>query len=195
MVELNNVTGKVLTFSIISLILFTTTIIFHGVWNDYVLYEATETLETLNLQGLISDNMTNSTVNVASAFYDLTSFFDIWWLASYVMFVITTFVIAYYSKRIGYFNFTMNLFYGSMIFLFVLGIMTTFTQWWKIEILYKLLPGIEASMPYFSYYLENVGIISFLNFILCMLLNLIDLDFAGFKTRKIKEQVESSEVV
>jgi hypothetical protein len=71
--------------------------------------------------------------------------------------------------------------------MFILSFVITFSEWFRDQVVLSVLPVISLSLPFFSYYLNNIGIINFVVILICLILNFVDFDLTKFKTRKNKE--------
>jgi hypothetical protein len=61
-----------------------------------------------------------------------------------------------------------------------------------------MLPTVHVIVPKFYYYLDNIGVFSVIHLIACLVINMVDLDFAKiFQKKKIEQKAleEDNEVV
>ena len=55
--------------------------------------------------------------------------------------------------------------------MFLVSIVNILTDWWINDILYKIIPNIEDLLPKFNWINEYIGILSFIQMLLCILAN------------------------
>jgi len=187
-----NILGIILIFGLVSSVSVFLAMFLFAFNNDYVLYNFVESVEDLKDQGLISQADYNSIENVGNEHSSLNLYFDWWWIGSYLLMVVATLFIAYYSREQSVFSFLTMLFFGTMIFLFALSVVEQVTSWVIQDIFYRLLPTAQSSMPMFDFYISHVGIISFVHLLICLLINMLYLKIKEFKK---KTNLEVGEVV
>ena len=74
-----------------------------------------------------------------------------------------------------------------MFFLFTSSIFIEISQWFYDIVFLGLLENMTIELNFFTYYLDNYGIINMIIVFVCLFVNFIDLDFLKFSTRKNKE--------
>jgi len=187
-----DVFGVILIFGLVSTVSMFLGMFLFAFNNDFILYNVVESAEDLKDQGLINELDYNHMVNLGNEHAGLNLYFDWWWLGSYILMVIATLFISYYSKEENVFSFLTMLFFGTLMFLFALSIVEQVTDWVIQDIFYKLIPTAQSSMPMFDFYTENIGIISFIHLLVCLLVNSLYFKIKEFQK---KTGVEIGEVV
>lgn len=186
-----NILGVFFTFSILSVFFVTLFIINFGVTNDYILYTLQDQMETLEDQGSIPTNYSNITKQFGDSYQsNMINIGDNLWLIFYVLFVLLSFYAAYEIKTSDEISGLMFLLYGVFIFLFIVGIVSTFTDWVIDNIINEMLPNFIVYFPKFNWYITNVGLISLVHAIILFALTKLNFNFA--KSESIQDQeVES----
>jgi hypothetical protein len=146
-------------------------IFFWAFGNDYVLYEVYNASEVLESNSIISNQTLNSISNVGDDYSGLSGYFDWGYVLLYVTFFLSTILVSYYSREEDYFSFLNSLFWGTMFILFVISIVTTISDWWVSDILYNLIPNIESHLVKFDWIHTNIGILSFIQMLICIFAN------------------------
>lgn len=191
------ISGLILFFSFISIFYITLAILQFAIWNDYVIWNMQNITETLESQGVLNNGTSLKTQVYADSYRNFNMHYDDIWFLVYALFIASSFVIAYRAKPQNYFGFLSVLFYGIMFLLFLLTIFVTLTNWWKDNILTRLLPEAIIHLPKFYYYLDHVGIFTAVQLVICLVINLVDFDFTKINQRKEQEKqsAEGEEVL
>ena len=192
MVKRPNVT---VTFNAITIFLFIGTFFVYGSFllyallNDYAFFELDQVAVAFNNSGMINDQIYPAISDTFTTATIFPAYLDYFFLASFIYMIVGMFMISYKTRRQGYFEFLAVLTYGMMFIMFILSLVVTFSVWFRDDIILAVLPTISLSLPFFSYYLENVGLINFIVILICLILNFVDLDMSKFKSRKDKDMV------
>ena len=183
-------------FIIISLIGCTIMIVQYGVANDYLFYNLQELADDLVDGGVVKQNVSDLTYAGFLDFQGLINFLDELWFGIYLLFFIGSIVLSYAASKLSDVTFMVTLFYGVMIAMFILSFYQTFTQWYTTNVLYPLLPNAVGFLPFFDFYLNNIGVITFVHVLLVLFANKINLNFASKKAKEQRElQSIGSEVL
>lgn len=195
--KMQDIFGMIMLFSFISIIFIFIAVLNIGITSDYLLYTLQETVEDLNNQSILSNYTTAQLQIVGDDYTNFNFQLDNLWFFVYVMFWISSLVVAYRADRQNYFGFLGMLFYGTMFMLFILTIFSTLTDWFKDSILIPILPATYLVIPKFYYYLDHIGIFSAAQIVICMIINMVDFDFAKISTKKKQEEaaLEGEEIV
>lgn len=186
--DLNTIAGSILIFSIVSMIFILGAYIFIGATNDYVLFNLQETADYMYNNSLMSNQSRIFLQETGDNFTDFNFRLDDWWLLAYIVFIISSFYVAYRIDSNNYYTFFGMLFYGLMFFLLVVTILSTITDWFRTEILMKLFPTASLLLPKFYYYIDHVGLFSAIQFAVCLLINMLDFDLSGIRLRRKQEK-------
>jgi len=184
-------------FCLISTLAVSTYMINFAVMNDYVIVPIQNLSEELEADDIIIDGQSDLTQEMGEFFQTIPFYLDPLWFGIYLLFIINTFIFAYRARPQNYFGFFSILFYGLMFLLFMLSLFVIFAEWWRDSILLPMLPTVLSYVPLFSFYLNNVGILTAIQIVICLFINLTDFDFSAIYTRKKKEQLslEDNEVL
>jgi len=189
-----DVYGYIALFGLIGSIVLFAAILFWGVNNDYVVYEMNNLTQEIGQSGIISQEIVDSVDTTAEQHSIMGNYFDMYWLLFYLMFVGGTITASYFAKSEDEFSFLGMLFYGTMLFLFVFFLASVLTDWITTEILYKIMPAIEGSMPKFEFWTEWSGLFTLTHILVCMFANRLDLGKV-FKKRDELAMGDPSEVL
>jgi len=185
-----------LVFSFISIIYIFISVFWYATANDYLFYELQNITETLENQGIVINGTSAFTQTFGDDFRNFNFHLDDLWFISYLIFIISSFVVSYRSRKMDNFSFLGILFYGIMGFLFILTIFSTLTTWFQNNILLAVLPTVHLIVPKFYYYLDHLGVFSAIHLVICLVINKVDFDFAKiFQKKKQEEQALKDEEV
>ncbi len=190
-----NVYGYIVIVSLLSIIALTGAILVWAFTNDVVLLELHNQTTQLEDKELITNTSRLQLEDMSEDYANLSFYFDYWWLGSYLIFFLSTILVSYHSKEEDYFGFLGTLFFGTMIFLFLISIITTFTDWWVADILYKTIPTLEGNMPMMNHYLENIGMYSFIQILICISANMFYLKIDEFISKNKPGNIRQDEVL
>lgn len=165
-----------------------TLVLTYGVVNDYMLYQIVDTAEDLESEGTLPAIFATKVQDIANKFKDTFEIYDNVLFVFWLLFMASTFYLSYIIDKDNYFNFFGTLLFVGMIFLFFIGLFVTFSDWWHVQILENLLPSFNVLFPKYGWIINNLGIFSAVQLGICVLINQLDFDFAGFFSRKKKEQ-------
>lgn len=136
----------------------------------------------------VSENITMSAQaheSIEKAETELNSYvieYDLFFLSFILTAFIESLYLAQLSKKEGYFSFLTLLFFGSLFILGLVGILTTVTEWFVEELFKPLLGSAYPSLPIMTFFVDNMGIISFLWFIILLFVNQLDFILPKKKT-------------
>lgn len=195
--NIKNIAIAIMLFSFISIIFVFITALNIGVTNDYILYHITNTSEELYNQGMLSNYSNLQIQEMGNEYTGFNFQLDNIWFFAYLSFFISSIIVAYKSEKNNYFSFLGLLFYGTMFILFILTIFATLTEWFKTEVLLAILPTTILIMPKFYYYIDNIGVFSLVQLVICIVINMFDFDFSKIIGRKKQEDLalEDNEIV
>lgn len=177
--NIHSILGVFFTFSILSVMFVTLFIINFGITNDYILYTLQDQMETLENDGVIPTNYSNITKQFGDSYHDnMINFGDNLWLVLYILFILLSIFGAYEIRTSDEITGFMFLFYGMFIFLFIVGIISIFSEWVIDNIINKMLPNFIVYFPKFNWYIENIGIISLIHCILLFIVTKLNFNFA-----------------
>jgi hypothetical protein len=188
-------TGQLVGLSFFSVILIGLALFFYAVFNDYLYYNLNQAVLTLENMGLIGTWVNDLMVTLQNTVLVLIpNLLDLLWVITFIIFAYTFLKSAYYAKREGYLSALSFLTFGIMVVLFVLGIFVTLSEWFQAEFIAKVMPTLLYSTPFFSMYLDNIGLVNTILIFLAIILNFVDLELAKFNFRKQNDQVENTEL-
>src|SRR6056297_3408531 len=170
-----DVLGYIAIFSFLSTIALFVAVLLWGINNDYIISGVHDYSLEANSSGIISPEIMASIDSTAEANAQMSTWFDLYWLLSYLLFIGSTLFVSYFSEQEGEFGFLGMLFYGSMLLLFLFSISEVLTNWLS-GILYDLIPNIEGTLPMFAFWLEYAGLFTLIHLIVCIVINKFNLN-------------------
>ena len=187
----------IMIFSFISIIYIFSSIFLFATANDFLFFNMQNLTEELENQNIVKEGTAALTQTFGDDFTNFELHLDDLWLIAYILFIISSLVVCYKADRQNYYSFLGWLFYGIMFFLFVLTLFSTITDWFKDELLLTILPNVALVIPKFFFFLDNIGIFSGIHLIVCLLVNMVDFDFAKiFQKKKLEQKaLEDNEVI
>lgn len=187
--ELFENTGKLIGFSFASTLAIGFGLFFYAIFNDYVYYQLNKivvTLENSNLLGSWVNTMMESFQDTILVL--IPNILDLLWVVTFLLFAFSFLQSAYYVKREGYLSALSFLTFGIMIILFLMSIFVTLSNWFSSQFIEKVMPTLLYSTPFFSLYLDNIGLVNTTLIILAIILNFVDLELSRFAFRKQPDQ-------
>lgn len=181
--------GVIISFTFISLMFMFLAVFIHQAGDEYLIQTTANTgIDILNstatsldsTQGIDTINETRNNWTNFLFPYDL--FFLLVWVSVYLGTVFATFK----ANKEGIFSFFGYLFMGSLMLLLITSYLATFTQWFLTEIFYNVFDDITFSLPVFTFYMENLGIINFIWWLSLVLISAIDKRFIS-RTGEVEE--------
>lgn len=191
-----NMSLSFMVFFVIVTLLIGFVYLLYVVGNDYVvvtLWESTNTSqETLNFTSNITTGFNNQVTwyqNISLSIIDNMVF------VSYILFFVGSLIVAYFTREIDNFSWLLNLFYGVMLLLFVLGLFIITIEWLYDDIILNLFDIPLINTPYYSWLKENLGLVFIVQSVLFLLVNKLDFDNALSNQRKKKESEAFDEII
>lgn len=171
-------------FLFMAVVYFLVSYIIFGVGNDYIAVPLNQMVGDTHF----SNNIINAVDKVGNSYHNTNLvFFDYGFLISYLTITIMGFLLAYKSKKLGYFGWLTGLFYGMQFLLMILGISLAYTNW-VYDMIIAMFPNMVINLPFFNYFLDNMGYIFLSQSSMYFLVDMIDFDLSTFIGRKKKEQ-------
>lgn len=112
--------------------------------------------------------------------------YDLFFLFIWVMFIGLTVKSSFEMNKEGIFSFFGYIFIGSMLLLLISFYMASFAEWFLLEIFYSVFEDVALSLPIFTFYMSNIGIINFVWWIGLLGINFIDRRFLS-RTGEVEE--------
>lgn len=112
--------------------------------------------------------------------------YDLFFLAIWISVFVSTVFLAFKSNREGIFSFFGYLFIGTLLLLLLTTYMSDFASWFMAEIFDTVFASANVSLPIFTFYISNLGLIHFSWWIILVLLNVIDRNFIS-RTGEVEE--------
>jgi hypothetical protein len=133
-------------------------------------------------QGIISDttiDSVNTTVSatileVENGYLNFNFPFDLFFLFTWLLAIVGTITLSFKANKEGIFEFFGWLFMGTLILLLITSYVSDFVAWFLVEIFDAVFTTSLISMPIFTYYLTNLGLINFVWWLSLVLINIID---------------------
>ena len=187
--ELYENTGQLVGLSFFSTIAIGMGLFFYAVFNDYVYYYLNQAVIQLQNTGMLG-SWVNDLMNTLqdTVLVLIPNLIDLLWVVTFIIFTFNFLKSAYFSKREGYFSALGFLTFGIMVILFVLSIFVELSTWFQTEFIAKVMPTLLYLTPFFSLYLQNIGLVNTALIFLAIILNFVDLNLTNFNIRKQQEK-------
>lgn len=185
--------GTLLSFSLASTLVLGISLLMYVVYHDYVMYNLLNVVSSLFDSGILSQNFYDSAETVVPLVQSIPMIFDFLWLVVFIGLVWQLIHIAYRTNRQGYFDIVSYLGYGVMVFLFVLSIIKTVSDWLYDFFFNQLLQNLTVNLTFFRFYMDNIFVVTTLLLMLMILINFVDFNNFKFNQRK-KQDIESDEI-
>lgn len=176
-----------ISFAILSIMFIFATVLIFETGEDYVIKETADLgVSILNDTALTPDQGVNAVNNIRNKYsgfaypYDL--FFLLMWVSTFTFTIFSTFK----SNKEGIFTFFGMLFMGSILMLLITSYLASFTDWFMTNIFNALFDDITISLPIFTFYLANLGLINFIWFLVLALVSVVDRTFIS-RTGEVQE--------
>ena len=192
--SLGEIFATIMVFGLFSVISLAVVAFIWGVNHDYILFEFYKVAETFNASGQISASSFNQIDKLVGEDLIVFNYLDLFWLLSFIIFFVGSIVTSRFVKEESDITFLTASFYGVMILLFGLSIVGLITNWFAEEVLYSVMPMLVNLMPKMQFYLNNIGLISTIQFVLCLFANKINLEKLGLNRGKT-EVVDKDEIL
>jgi hypothetical protein len=183
-------TANILGFSIISTIILGITLFMYVIVHDYIMYNLYQVIQNLYDGGLLSSFWFASAEATVPTLQAIPTMIDILWFASFLLLIWDMVYVSYKTSRRGYFDVLSFVSYGIMVFLFLLSIFKTVNDWIYDFFFNSLLQNLTVELTFFSFYLDNMFIITTILLLVMILINFIDFNELKFTQRKQEEKIE-----
>lgn len=113
---------------------------------------------------------------------DLSNFtlpYDLFFLLGFLAVFGSTVLSSWKAKKEGVFSTFGYLFLGSMILLLGLTFINEFNTWFIANLIIPLFPGTSISTPLIDFFIGNIAIISFIWWIILVIVNFMDKSFVS----------------
>ncbi|MCJ8328326.1 MAG: hypothetical protein MJK08_14640 [Campylobacterales bacterium] len=112
--------------------------------------------------------------------------YDLFFLVLWISVFTSTVVAAFRSNKEGIFSFFGFIFIGSLILLLITGYMADFASWFMGNVFYAMFADVTVSLPIFTFYINNLGLIHFIWWLILVLVNIVDKSFIS-KTGEVEQ--------
>jgi len=130
---------------------------------------------SLNATSSMLTNSTINTINNIQTIWDGNWFnFDLFFLFMFLVFIIELFYTAAQVKINNMFSFFGLITIGNMLFLFVLSFISTVRDWLMNNFYNNLFDLTLINTPITDIFISNISIISFILFLICILISTLD---------------------
>lgn len=176
----------IISFTFIALMFIFSVVLVQQIGEDYLLKETAD----IGVE-ILDDNTQLSTpqVKIREIEADWSNWnipYDLFFLFVWIMFIVFTVKASFEANKEGIFSFFGYVFIGSLLLLLITSYVTTFGQWFLVEIFYNLFDDLTFSLPIFTFYMSNIGLINFIWWVSLITINLIDKRFIS-RTGEVEE--------
>lgn len=177
--------GVVAGFSLVAVVSMVIFYLMYIVGNDYIVFPMYDIFQNITVY---SSEIINASVVVAENYQNTNlGIIDLGFFLSYILLIVSSFKVAYKTRRPEPITFLSLLFYGIMLIMFVLGFILIVVNWIYADILQVITAGMVMDLPWFTFYLTYLGIIFLFHAIGLLMVNQMDFNMEQFFQRKRKE--------
>lgn len=161
-------------------------VIFHDYYAVEISKMATDMVNEGTMSSLWRDSIdyiiisSQQIINFADKIFMLT-------LAGFYMLLIRN---SYYAKRVGYFTLFSLITFGLIFFLFMLSIYAELAEW-SYNLFMSAIPSVVAKVPFYTWYIDNIGLVNLFVISICILVNFFHFNFTGFNSRKSSDLINN----
>lgn len=184
----------IFSYNIISLIFIFSILFVYGVGKDFILYPIYNIAIGMQSSGIIGSWVAEFIATSANVADIIPQYLDLLWFLLTITLFLELIIASYYSDREGWFSTLGFMTFGILFFLFMTGIFSEIGTWFQDNFITGLFGNVAYTTPFLNFYLGNLLMVNLSIVIICVIANFIDLDLAGFGSRKDKE-VNLEEVV
>jgi len=168
--NIRTVIGVVLLFSLAIFIFLFSTIGLQQIFSENIIDPVSDGLTPLVSAGTVT------TIDSYTAWYDTTWFeYDLFFLLFVIVAMAGTILSAYKERKMGWASFFGYITIGSYIFLLALSFITNLTDWLILNFYYNMFDLSGLDTPIIDFFIDNIHIISFVWFLVIILVNQFDL--------------------
>jgi len=160
--------------------------------HDFIWLELYGVGEGFVSDGIMSQVFLDRMADVFTIGIEIPKVLDMVWLLAMVSLFMNMCYTAYNSKREGFYGMFTTINYMSLFVLYIANYYFQVSDWIYDLIINKLLMGINFNAPFYTYYLDNFGVITLVMIGILMLLNFVDFDLNKFNIRKEQNNTQSS---
>jgi hypothetical protein len=182
---ISNLLGIVLFFMIAFTITFFMAVFLHDIGRTEILDRIDTVAYEVEDKLVISDSMKAEIHNYPVEYSALNIPYDLFFLATFLMFFISSLSFAYMSRATGWFSFFGALTMVLIIFLFITTFTTAIVDWLIIELIINFVGFDLGNTPLIQFYYDNLGIINFIWALLIIMVN--KLDFTNRRNEDIND--------
>lgn len=175
----SNVAVTMIAFLVLSITFIFTSVMYKEVGEEYVVTPMADIGRDIltNETSLPASQGVDTITDIENKYINFDFPYDLFFLAFWISAFSLTVFSAFKSNKEGIFSFFGFLFMGSLILLLITGYMSDFASWFMSEIFYTVFADVTVSIPIFTFYLNNLGLIHFIWWIILVLINIVDRNF------------------
>jgi len=191
--EENKLVDNLLTitsYNLISIFFLFLMLFIYGIGKDYLLYSIYEIGLSLESLGTIGSWVTSFIATASNTADIIPQFIDILWVLLTLTLFFELVISSYKASREGWFSILGFMTAGILFFLFLTSILVNIVDWIQINLINNMFSNISYSIPFLTFYFNNIFIVNTTVIVICIIANFIDLDFSGYNNRKNRENIE-----
>lgn len=165
----------IIWFSFIATFIFFTNVFIFEIGDEYVLTPLDDLVTNVSPILGISAPMESHIHGLPEEYRALNIPYDLAFVISFIVVFFTSILTSYKAPEISWLSFFGKVTIGFMIFLFVTGFIITMKDWLVLNLIENVLGFELSTTPIFFYYLNNIGFINFMWFIVILLVNKLNL--------------------
>jgi hypothetical protein len=178
----------IMAFAIVSMIfVFSATLLKESATEYLIVPEAEIATDILNDTTNLPDELgIDSIETLKNQWLNYNVPIDLTFLAMWVTLFGSTIYMTFKAGKEGVFSFMGNMLIGTMLLLLITTFLADITSWFMAEIFFMLFNDVSLNLTIFTFYINNLGIIHFVWWLVLVLVSVIDRQFIS-RTGRVEE--------
>lgn len=158
--------------------------------NDYVSFEFYNIAQDMVTQNIAPAYLLPAIENIADTVVGILKYFDIFWAAAFMLFVVGYVRSSYYAKREGYMTTFGFISFGIMAMLFLFNLIVTYNATIYDLFFNKVLANASIQLTLFNFYMTNFQIVNLILIVIGIIVNFVPFDISVFNRRKAEDLMQ-----
>lgn len=185
---LSNIMLIIIGFALMSIVYFFTSVLVYETGQDYLITPTANIGKDIIGQNTVQSVNQTITAGINTVETDYSNFvfpYDLFFAFMWVITFGLTIKLAFLVNKSGIFEFFGFVFMGTLFLLLMTAYVSDFVSWFLTEVFNKVFSDAVVPMPFFLFYLNNLGVINFVWWLILVLVNIIDRSFIS-KTGEVE---------
>lgn len=168
---MNKALSLIIWFGFIAAFIFFVQVFIFEIGDEYMLTPLDDIVTNVSPQLGVSGAMEDHIHSLPVEYRALNMPYDLGFVISFIVVFLVSILSSYKAPEISWFSFFGKITMGFMIFLFMTGFIITLKDWLVLNLIENVLGFELSTTPIFFYYLNNIGFINMLWFVVILLVN------------------------